>query len=199
MNFLNALLGFAVLTGPLWLILIVLAIAIWIAMKVAKRFERRSARIAVGVLVFLLVFIVPFADEIAGRFYLRHLCANAAGVKVYQTVELPAEYWDEGGKPKIRTFKSRTPGTIRLVGINEPFWEERPFTESYSSLFHIDKAGFRLREINSKTIVGEIVYFRNWGGWVARNFSPHRSATSCELKNLDGWEYHIFKKAAGKT
>lgn len=198
MNFLSALLGFAVLTGPLWLILIVLAIAIWIAVKVAKRFERRSIKIAIGLLVFLLVFFVPFADEIAGKFYLSRLCATEAGVKVYQMVELPAEYWDERGKPKLRKFKSSTPGIISLVGIKEPFWEESSFTEPYSSLFHIEKAGFRLREINSKTIVGEVVYFRNWGGWLARNLSPHRSATSCELKNLDGWEYHIFKRAAGK-
>jgi len=193
------LLGFAVLTGPLWLILIVLAIAIWVALKAAKRFERRSARIAVGVLVFLLVFFVPFADEIAGRIYLNYLCATEAGVKVYQTVELPAEYWDERGKPKLRTFKSSTPGIITLIGTKEPYLEESSFTELYSDLLHVEKAGFRLREINSKKIVGEVVYYRYWGGWLARNFTPDRSATACSLKNLDGWEHDIFKRSAGKA
>jgi hypothetical protein len=196
MKFLNELLGFAVLTGPLWLILIVLPVAIWFAVKSAKRFDRRSIKIAIGLLVFLLVFFVPFADEIGGRFYLSYLCANEAGVKVYQTVELPAEYWDERGKPKLRTFKSGTPGIITLVGTKEPFLEESSFTEPYSDLLHVQKAGFRLREINSKRIVGEVVYFRYWGGWLARNFSPDRSATSCHLQNLDGWEHDIFKRSA---
>jgi len=198
MKFLNELLGFVVLTGPLFLIIAWLPVCIWIGVKVAKRFERRSAKIVVGLLVFLVVFFVPFADEIAGSVYLARVCATEAGVKVYMTVELPAEYWDERGKPKLRTFKSDTPGIIALVGTTEPSFEESSFTEPYSSLFHIEKAGFRLREINSSRTVGEFVYFRYWGGWLVRNFSPNHSATSCDLKNLDGWEYDIFKRSAGK-
>jgi hypothetical protein len=119
-------------------------------------------------------------------------------VKVYQTVELPGEYWDERGKPKLRTFKSHVPGIIALIGTKEPFFEEGSFTEPYSHLFHVEKAGFRLREINSKKLVGEVVYFRYWGGWLARNFSPDHSAISCDLKNLDGWEHEIFKRSADK-
>lgn len=47
MTFLNASLGFAVLTGPLWLILVLLFIAIWIAAKAVKRLERRGTKIPV--------------------------------------------------------------------------------------------------------------------------------------------------------
>lgn len=198
MKLLNELLGFVVLTGPLFLIIAWLPVCIWAAVKVAKRFKRGSAKLASGLGVFVLAFLVPFADEIAGHLYLSYLCTTEAGVKVYQTVELPAEYWDEGGKPKLRTFKSNIPGIIALVGTIEPFFEESSFTEPYSPLFHVEKAGFRLREINSKRTVGEVIYFRYWGGWLARNFSPDHSATSCDLKNLDGWEYNIFKRPAGK-
>ena len=194
MNFFDPLLGFAVLTGPLWLILILFPISIWVAVKLAKRFKQRSTKIAGGVGIFLLVFLVPFGDEIAGRIYLSHLCATEAGVKVYQTVELPAEYWDEQGRAKPKIFKSSTPGIIRLVGINAPIFEESPFTELYSPFFQIERAGFRLREIESKKIPGEVVYFRYWHGWIARNFSPNRSAISCDSKNLDGWESAIFDR-----
>ncbi len=38
---------------------------------------------AVNWLVFLLVFVVPFADEVAGRIYLSHICDTEAGAKVY--------------------------------------------------------------------------------------------------------------------
>ena len=65
----DAILGFAVLTGPLWLILILLPVSIWIAVKFAKRFKQRGTKFAGGLGIFLLVFLLPFADEIAGRIY----------------------------------------------------------------------------------------------------------------------------------
>ena len=172
MNFFNALLGFAVLTGPLWLILIILAIAIWIALRAAKRFELRSAKIAIGLLVFLLIFVVAFADEFAGRAYLSYLCANEAGVKVYQTIELPAEYWDKQGKP---VFYDEKNGNFRLNG-----YRVEHVTGSYSTFLHIDNAGYRRVDGRSGTVLGEVVNFRYWGGWMRRNFSPHNTADSCE-------------------
>ena len=100
MDLINVLLGFAVLSSPLWLILILLPVSVWIALKTSKRFKTISAKLASALSVFLLVFLVLFADEIVGKKYLDHLCATEAGVNVYQTVELPAEYWDEKGRPR---------------------------------------------------------------------------------------------------
>lgn len=62
MKFLNDLLGFAVLTGPLWLILILLPVSIWIAFKLAKRFRSGITRTAGGVGIFLLPFALPFGN-----------------------------------------------------------------------------------------------------------------------------------------
>ena len=76
MKLLNELLGFVVLTGPLFLILAWLPVCIWIAVKVAKRFPRRGAKLAGGLGIFLLLFFLPFADEVAGRIYLNRLCAT---------------------------------------------------------------------------------------------------------------------------
>lgn len=167
MKVLNELLGFAVLTGPLWLILIVLAIAIWIAVKVAKRFERRGAKIAVGALMFLLIFFVPFADEIAGRIYLSRLCATEAGVKVYQTVELSAEYWDEEGKPKF--LNSR--GILVKAVLGDRFkW--RNVSEPYINWFiKIDKERWFLQDNQSKQDLGEKITFLRHYGWL-NQFSP---------------------------
>lgn len=172
MKFLNELLGFAVLTGPLWLILILLPIAIWTAVKAAKRFERRGIKIAVGLLVFLLVFFVPFADEIAGRIYLNHLCATEAGVTVYQTVELPAEYWDTDGKPKFYDEKN---GNFYLEAYRVEYK-----TGVYSSFFHVDNAGYKRVEKQSGQVLGEVTDFMYWGGWMRRNLSPHNTANGCE-------------------
>lgn len=81
----DALLGFAVLTGPLWLMLILLPVAIWIAILVAKRFKHGGIRLVVGLLVFLPIFFAPFGDELVGRAYLYSLCSANGG---YQHKEL---------------------------------------------------------------------------------------------------------------
>lgn len=166
----DALFGFAVLTGPLWLILILLPVCIWIAIKIAKRFKPGITRIAGGVGIFLLLFTLPFGDEIAGRIYLSYLCANEAGVKVYQTVELPAEYWDERGRAKFYVNFDSLLGKTYSV-------KYKPGT--YSSFFHIDNAGYAYSNTQSGQVLGEAIDFRHWGGWIRRNSSPSKSATSC--------------------
>lgn len=167
MKLLNELLGFAVLTGPLWLILILLPIAIWVAVKAAKRFDRRSAKIAVGLLVFLLLFFVPFADEIAGRIYLNRLCATEAGVKVYKTVELPAEYWDEGGGPKFLN-----PRGVLVRSVLGDRFEWRTVSEPYINwVIRIDKKRWFLQDNQSKQDLGEKITFVRYFGWL-NQFSP---------------------------
>lgn len=171
MELLNELLGFAVLTGPLWLILLLLVLGVWLAVKVAQRFTTGAAKVAVGLGVVALALIVPFADEIAGHVYLNHLCATEAGVKVYHTVELPAEYWDESGTPK---FYDERNGNFTLKGYRVDYR-----TGAYSSFFYIDNAGYK-RLDEAGRVLGEVTDFRYWGGWIRRNLSPHNTATVCE-------------------
>jgi len=188
MTFFNKLLLAATLTSPLWLILILLPLAIWIAVKVAKRFEQPGVKGAVGLLVFLMVFFLPFADEIAGRIYLNHLCATEAGVKVYQTVELPAEYWDEQGKPKFFN---------KYDYLDHDFWvrkldESGGRVERYSSFFVIDKDNSLVKERTSQNVLAEITTFRYWGGWIRRNLSPHNTANSCEFINDPSFSRNFY-------
>ena len=151
MKFLNELLGFAVLTGPLWLILILLPVSIWIAVKVAKRFPRRGAKLTAGVGIFLLLFLLPFGDEIAGRIYLSYLCTTEAGVKVYKTVELPAEYWDEQGRAKFVMAN----GDLDKTSLGNRF-EGRLVSEPYStSLIKIDRRRWQFKDNNTNELLGE--------------------------------------------
>ena len=173
MKWLNELLGFAVLTGPLWLILILLPVAIWIAFKVARRFKQKNATIAVGLGVFVLLFFAPFADEIVGRIYFSHLCATKAGVKVYQTVELPAEYWDGEGRAKYL----KPNGDLDKAILGDRF-SEPAVKNSYSNVFGIDE--YRHQVVNNGTTLGEVINFMHWGGWISRNLNPHPSATDCK-------------------
>lgn len=172
MKFPDELLGFAVLTGPLWLILILLPICIWLAVKISKRFKPGATRIAGGVGIFLLLFLLPFGDEIAGKVYFSYLCSTQAGVKVHQTVELPVEYWDEQGRPKFYDEKN---GNFTLDGYRVEY-----ATGIYSSFFHVDNAGYKRVDGRSGQVLGEVTDFRYWGGWMRRNLSSHNTANSCD-------------------
>mgnify|MGYP001612084563 CR=1 FL=1 len=179
MNFFDPLLGFAVLTGPLWLILILLPVSIWIAAKFAG-----------GLGIFLLVFLLPFADEIAGRIYFNTLCATQAGVKVYQTVELPAEYWDEQGKAKFIIREGYLDFNESILG-NQFF--RKSSLQSHSNFFRINRDSYQLVDRRTQSVVGEDVTFRYWGGWIARNLSPNISAIGCNRDQV-GYFTDVLKK-----
>lgn len=175
MEFLKALLAFAVLSSPLWLILILLPIALWIAVKIAKRFKPGGVRILGGMGVFLLVFFLPFADEFAGRIYLKHLCDTETGVKVHQTVELPTEYWDVDGKPKFLNAR----GVLSKEVLGDRFkWHS--VSEPYINWFiRIDKKRWLLQDGQSKRDLAEKITFVRYYGWLNR-FSPaSRVGESC--------------------
>lgn len=177
MKFMNELLGFAVLTGPLWLILILLPVFIWIAIKFSKHIKPGVTRTASGVGIFFLLFALPFGDEIAGRIYFNYLCATEADVKVYKTVELPAEYWDEQGRAKF----------FNQYGyLDHDFWvkkldESGGRVERYSSVFAIDKHTSPVKERSSQRVLADVTTFLYWGGWMRRNLSPNNTANSCKF------------------
>ncbi len=170
MDLITGIIGFAVLTGPLWLILLILPISLLIAVAISKLFRPGGVRIIAGVLAFMVFFMLPFLDEIAGRIYLDHLCKTKASVTVYQTVELSDEYWDEAGSAIFyRNFDVILGDeySIKYKG------------GAYSSLFNIENAGYAYLNKKTGEIIGEANDFRYWGGWIKRSFSPNKSAESC--------------------
>jgi hypothetical protein len=136
------------------------------------RIGARNLRLPTGIAALLVALSVLFADEIVGRIYLTHLCATKTEVKVFRTVELPAELWDQRGKPQ---FYNDAIGTFTLPG-----YELRDHTTRYSHFFHIDKSENKRVEKSSGDVLGETVNFRYWGGWLRRNFGLiHNTANSC--------------------
>jgi hypothetical protein len=186
----DALLGLAVLTSPLLLLLVWLPVSIWLASKLVKwiGFKNGVVRFVAVLPGFVLVFMLPFADEIAGQIYLEHLCRTEAGVKVYQTVELPAEYWDGQGKPRFFNEHGF---------LEHKFWvstldESGGKVERYSPVFAIDKNISPVKEKSSQKMLAEITTFRFWGGWVSRNFSPHNTASSCEFIQASDFSRNFY-------
>ena len=174
----NELLGFMVLTGPLLLIVAWLPLCIWISMKVVRRFQRGGLRWVGGWLTFLVLFLVPFADEVVGPIYLSYLCATEARFKVYQTVELPREYWDEQGRAKFLNER----GVLDMEMFGNRF-EFRGVEESITDSFiKIGKRRHQLRDAATTKMLGEKITFRRYYGWLNR-FSPAPNvAESCRKK-----------------
>ena len=179
----DQLLGFAVLTGPLFLIVLWVPVCIWMAVWVGRKAIKKNLplKIAGGIAVFLIALVLPVADEIAGRIYLKHLCETEAGAKVYQTIELPAEYWDEDGKAKFIEGNG---------GVN---WEQlsemattSTVTKKHPSMFSITDRRVVVRN-NVDEVSGEVIIYMFWGGWVIRATIASNSAISC-----DGWRSNEF-------
>lgn len=148
-------------------------LAIWVTKRVSRKFAKKRAKLITGILMTLIFILIPTGDEIAGRIYFNHLCETEAEAKVYQTIELPAEYWDKDGKPKFYVNWADN------LGRKYPLIYEHG---EFSSLFGIENAGFEFVDKGSGSALGKVVNFRYWGGWLRRNFSPHNTADSCEVK-----------------
>ena len=175
------LLGFAVLTGPLFLIVPWTVVCLVLAFFIGKNIAKRSLPIGitVAVLLFAVVLPLPIADEIAGRIYFNRLCEKEAGVKVYKTIELPAEYWDEDGKPK---FYDENTGNFTLP--SEKFYKVD--SKKGNRRFGVQERRTFILNINTNKIIGEKLLFRYWGGYILKNFTPHNSAMRC------GSDWHEF-------
>jgi hypothetical protein len=147
---------------------------------VGKKFIKKQSlllKITGGLAVFLIMLLLPVLDEIAGRIYFNHLCETEAGVKVYQTIELPAEYWDENGKPKF--YKGASNNDVpsyafKRLGIDiEAEWKEK------TRLLHVSQFGTVVNEKKSGKKYSEVVGFGYKGGWIMRELTPHPSGLSC--------------------
>lgn len=190
MKLLDELMGFVVLTGPLFLIVLWLPLSIWGAVKVSRRLQGRRLRFPIGLLLFFLIFCLPFADGIAGRLYFNYLCATEAGVKVYQTVELPAEYWDAESRPRFLNEYGYFDRDFEAKNISL----ERASARRYSAVLGIDKDTSRVLEKADQVLLAEVTTFRFWGGWVRRNFSGNNTASSCSFIRDPEFDRELYSK-----
>lgn len=164
--------------------LLAVVIYVWLARLVAKRIKSKTAKYSV-IAIFILI---PTWDIVPGKLYLNYLCKNKAGVKVYQTVELPPEYWDEQGQPKF--FNEQ--GYLDHKFLTDKLDGGGGRVERYSSVFAIDKITSPVKEKGSRKVLAEVTTFGFWGGWVSRNLSPHNTAASCEFIDAPNFNRNFY-------
>lgn len=148
-------------------LLVYLAVA-WL---VVKRLKNKKAKwIAIAVLV-----LIPTWDEIIGRSYFHYLCASEGGIKVFKTVELPSEYWDQQGKPRF----IRPDGLVDKEMLKARVEIARFYEDERHSLFRIRKTAEIISDRQGNQIVGAYTYFIYFGGWVVNNAGMHVTGSDC--------------------
>lgn len=165
------LLGFIVLTSPLFLIVLWVPVCLVLAILVGRKFIKKSLSLKItgGVAVFLITLLLPVSDEIAGRIYFNHLCETEAGVKVYKTIELPAEYWDKDGNPLFMNSR----GVLNMKMLGDRFeWKRQinPYINNFA--LRINNYQRMLYDKQSQKVLGEENSFSRGFGWILNNFSP---------------------------
>lgn len=160
----NGLLGFFVLSFPMWIflgILIGLTVAVWLARRWAdaRGRNRKKAMLIAGA-----IFLLPlFGDAILARLTFFTLCATQGGYKIYENVELPAEYWNEDGSPRFILPN----GNLTIVN-RFSFESEVNLIEP----FRIAKVTTRIVELQSNDLKAIYTKFRYSGGWLGEIMSP---------------------------
>jgi hypothetical protein len=152
------------------MMLLALVIYVWLARLAVKFIANRTAKYAVAALFIL----IPTWDIVLGRLYLNYLCSTEAGVKVYRTVKLSSEYWDTNGRAKFL----KQNGDFDSTFFKGRFKESR-LTVPIGPFFKIDEIRQQLVDSSNQKVLGEVVSFMYWGGWVSRNSGLHNSATDC--------------------
>lgn len=185
--------AFVVILTPLWLFALTCVVAIFVAFKVAKRFKGFAA-IAVGITSLLVVVLLPFLDSIVGYLLFQHYCTKT-GPRFYETLTLPATYWDEKGQP---TF-IRPDGRLKRELLADRVGA-RTSSAPYVDALGITEYRHQVVDETTNKVLGEVVTFKYWGGWISRNLSfiPPR-AKGCESFEdpllWEGFYSRLFKSA----
>lgn len=175
MKIINELLGFAVLTSPLWLLTILVVVAVVLAVHITKGSTRRIAKIAIAILTVILVLGVPFSDHVVGRVYFNHLCDTQAGPRVYHMLTLPRELWNDNGQPKFITANGDIDKVMLAGRVNDEV-----FRKPFAPALGIDKDQHQVVDASTNKVLGEMITFAHWGGWIARTLTTSPRARSCK-------------------
>ena len=177
----NELLGFIALSGAFFPLILWIPVCLLVAVIVSRLPAQGANRLFIGLVTLAITFMLPLADEIAGRIYMKYLCHRQGGFKVYHTVELPEQYWNEDGEPLFIKYPphsdSKVNGTLDFSVLPEYGHDRRD--ETYSSVSDISLFRYWYFDKKTNQILAENRFFTWKGGWLNRTFSP-QSGDSCD-------------------
>ncbi len=166
--------------GPILPILLWAPVALVITVWITKRLLRVRGRVLFGFVIFLVLLLLPLADFIVGRIYFYHLCDTQYGFKVYQTVGLPEQYWDEDGEPLFINYppnsNTKVNGTLNFKMLSD-YEVRRTGWRQYSKIFDIKRSKYSYYKKSTNEILAENTFFSHGCGWLRNKFT-----TSCSVQ-----------------
>ena len=182
----------------LWLLALIAiwAFAGWIIFRVWRRWKptalkQKVAHIAVGVLLFSVWFGGAFWEVAGKKMYwdakVRELCAQDGGIRVYETVELPAEMFDRYAKRNwILPDKSQAKSSDEYYYEDEVIYYRKDDPQ-------VTRKHTRIIRRSDGQVLGEYIRYGRGGGDLPGPW--HGSSFSCsDITRPPSFEKSIFMK-----
>lgn len=188
---LNAVL-FATFFWPLGLgLIVVVGLSLYIAMGAAGRWRNPATGIvAIAVLALLLT-----GDEFLGRQMLDYLCLRNSDFRVYRSIDLPAQFWNERGV--ILPQRSPNEHGENALRIGDCCYQQT-LTTPYYGWLNLDKRTMQVKTLTNDEIVSERDEFALRRGWLAKTLGlDHGSAESCSRP--PDWDDLFYRMTFNKT
>lgn len=148
-------------------------LGVWLLRRVQKSKLNRATSIALVLVVVLVLVAVPFGDIAIGRYKFATLCGDHAVLMVHRTVLLEPKYMRPDGWPIAELLPNRT--GYRIGDRYTKQYSDQPV----HAWPRIEQSRTEIRDEVSGHVLGEIVDFRYWGGWVRHQLPGHISAETC--------------------
>lgn len=163
-------------------------VAAWAALKVSSKLKWWLAKLSAAVITALVFLVVPTGDAFVGRMKFTNLCESSAGIHVFRTVHLDAKHLRNDGSPKKELLLGRSEYKIAdqyVVGFSD---------EEVLHWPRITRFRTEIRDTKQDEVLGEVINFHYWGGWLANQLPMHRSAESCpQVNNQTSLDRAVFR------
>lgn len=132
----------------------------------------------------LLGFLVLAVwDEVWGYVYLRHLCATESGIKVYRTVTLAREHWNDDGSPKFISFR----GDVMFKPFLDGRYQMTLAGSTISRRPQVSRSEYSVVDLHTKDRLAAHVTFFADHGWLlqAPGWEIRRRACPSTINDVD--------------
>ena len=146
---------------------LVIAAAVWLWRRTESLFVRGLVVTATTGTLFGLLWLLAGGPTWSVDDQVRELCAKDGGVRVYETVKLPAEKFDEHGRPNFRIpYKAE-------VSPSDEYYYEEVITYIQSGNPSLQRSEYRyVRHRDGKVMGASVFYSRGGGGLPGPWYEP---------------------------
>lgn len=154
-------------------------LALWATHRVARKPKHFARKLLLASLVGLVFIAIPTWDIAFGRVRMSTLCSTEAGVRVHRAVALDKKYLSDDGSPRTERVIGKAAYRIGQQYIMSSTQDE------VSSSPRITKSRTEIRDTRNDELLGEVVDFRYWGGWVVNQLPGQPRAITCPQLRQD--------------